>query len=66
MNSQPLSNVQEELLKLYSTDLSDAELHELKLLLSKFYALKASHAADKIWVKKNYSDSIVEDWLNEG
>jgi hypothetical protein len=41
----PLSNVQIELMKLFSTNLSDNELIELKDLLSRFYADKA--IADK-------------------
>jgi len=32
----PLNNIQIELIKLYSTGLTDAEMDELKSLLSKF------------------------------
>ncbi len=62
---EPLSNVQEELLKLYSTNLSTEELEELKTVLGKYYARKASKEADKIWDKKEYSDKIIDEWLNE-
>ena len=65
MYSQPLSNVQEELLKLYSADLSSEELEELKTVLGKYYARKASKTADKIWDEKKYSDETIEEWLNE-
>lgn len=65
MFSQPLSNVQEELLKLYSADLSSEEIEELKTVLGKYYARKASKFADKIWDEKKYSDKTVEEWLNE-
>lgn len=65
MLSQPLSNVQEELLKLYSADLSSEELEELKTVLGKYYARKATKAADKIWDDKKYSEKIIDEWLNE-
>ncbi len=65
MLSEPLSNVQEELLKLYSTNLSPEELEELKTVLGKYYARKATKGADKIWDSKKYSDETIDEWLNE-
>ncbi|MCK6614851.1 MAG: hypothetical protein L6Q47_11480 [Ignavibacteriaceae bacterium] len=61
---QPLSNVQEEILKLYSLNLSPEELTELKTLLGKFYALKASREADQVWEREQLSDDIMDQWLN--
>ncbi|MCC6549840.1 MAG: hypothetical protein IT279_07195 [Ignavibacteriaceae bacterium] len=61
---QPLSNVQEEILKLYSLDLSPEELTELKTLLGKYYAMKASKEADRIWKKEQFSDDTMDQWLN--
>jgi len=43
------SNVQLELLKLYSTDISDSELEEVKQKLADFFAKKATDEADKLW-----------------
>jgi len=65
MESQPLSNVQEELLKLYSQNLSADELKELKIVLGKYFALKGVKEADKIWDIKKYSNETMEAWLNE-
>ena len=65
MYSQPLSNVQEELLKLYSMDLSRDELEELKIVLSRHFARKATKAADHIRDDKRYSDETMDKWLNE-
>ena len=65
MLSQPLSNVQKELLKLYSTNLSPEELEELKTVLGKYYARKAVKSADKIWDNKKHSDETMDEWLNE-
>lgn len=66
MLSQPLSNVQEELLKLYSQNLSLEELKELKTILGKYFAHKATKESDKIWDIKKYSDDTMDIWLNEG
>ena len=61
MLSKPLTNVQEELLKLYSLNLSPKEL---KTALGTFFAHKATKEADKIWEEKKYSNKIMDSWLN--
>lgn len=66
MLTQPLSNVQEELLKLYSQNLSPEDLDELKKVLGKYFADKASKEADKIWDEKKFSNETMDAWLNEG
>jgi hypothetical protein len=60
----PLNNVQLELMKLFSTNLSDHELLELRDLLSNFYADKAIKKADSIWEEKGLSDQDMEKLLN--
>ena len=68
MNTQngTYSNVQLELLKLYSTDLSENELAELKGLLGKFYADKSIELADQEWQNKQLTNDKMDDWLNNG
>lgn len=61
----PLSNVQMELMKLYSTNLSDNELAELRDVLAKFYADKAINQANDIWDEKGLTNADMEKWLNE-
>jgi hypothetical protein len=63
--SLPLSNVQIELLKLYSTDLSEDELRDLKLLLAHFFAEKSIALANKIWDEKGLTDEDMDRWLND-
>jgi hypothetical protein len=60
-----LSNVQQEILKLYATELADNELYELKTQLAHYYAHKVIQAADKIWEEKPYSAEEMDKWLNE-
>ena len=61
----PLSNLQLELLKLYSFDISDADLLHIKRYLAKYFAFKAIGEADKVWEEKGYTDGTMDQWLNE-
>jgi hypothetical protein len=65
MRSQPLSNLQLELLKLYSTNLSQDDIIELRRILARYFAQKAIRQADKIWDEKGLSDEDMKNWLNE-
>ena len=60
-----LSNVQQEILKLYATELTESDLYELKMQLAHYYAQKAILMADKIWTEKAYSSDEMDNWLNE-
>ena len=59
------SNVQLELLKLYSTDISDSELEEVKQKLADFFAKKATEEADKLWDEKNMDNNLMTKWLDD-
>ena len=63
--SAPLSNIQIELLKLFSTNLSDGELKELKGVLAEFYARKSIQWGNQIWIEKGLTSKNMDDWLNE-
>lgn len=65
MYPQPLTNLQLEIVKLYSTDLERQELLELKQVLVSFFAQKAIAEADKVWEEKNLTDDEMEAWLDE-
>jgi len=60
----PLSNVQVELLKLFSVDLPESELLELKSMMAKFLLERARDSADAIWDKKGYSDEELKKILD--
>ncbi len=66
MIKEPLTNLQKEILKLYSTGMAEKDLNELKALLAKYYAQKSIKEADKIWIEKNLSNKDMDMWLNEG
>jgi len=63
-NKTPLSNVQLELMKLYSTNLTESEILELKDILAKFYAEKSIGEANKIWDEKGLTNADMDNWLN--
>lgn len=52
----PLSNVQAELLKLFSAEIPDNDLLELRKVIAKFLLEKARDSADAIWDKRGYTD----------
>jgi hypothetical protein len=63
--SQSLSNLQQELLKLYASDIDDADLLHIKRYLARYFADKAIKEADKIWDEKGYTNETMNQWLNE-
>ena len=64
--SPSLSNIQQELLKLYSSDIAETDLLNIKRYLAKYFAAKAIDEADNIWQQKGYNDDTMNKWLNEG
>jgi len=58
-----LSNIQKEMLKLYSTDIKEEELKDIKKMIGEYFAKKASKEADEIWEDKGYSDEEMDKWL---
>lgn len=63
--AHPLSNLQQELLKLYSSDIPEADLLHIKRYLAKYFAFKAIGEADQIWDERGYSNETMNQWLNE-
>ena len=59
----PLSNIQVELLKLFSVDIPDKHLLELKSMIARFLLDKARDKADIIWNEKGYSDEKLKQIL---
>ena len=60
-----LSNIQKELLQLYSNDISETSLIEIKKILARYFANKASSAMDDFWDEKGLSEQEMTDWTRE-
>jgi hypothetical protein len=56
----PLSNVQVELLKLFSAKVSEIHLLELKKVTAKFLLDKARDMADTVWDENGYTDENIQ------
>lgn len=61
---QPFTNVQLELLKTFSHQLSDTDLIELRKTLAIFFAERLIQQANEVWEEKNWSDKDVDSMLN--
>ena len=61
--SKPLTKLQIELLKIYSFDINDEQLIEIKNMLSSYFADKASDEMDKLWDKKGWTNDTMDEWL---
>jgi hypothetical protein len=65
MSNVQLSNLQLELLKLYSTNVEEDDLNDVKILLASYFSKKAISEADKVWESKKLSNKDMDKWLNE-
>lgn len=59
----PFSNIQMELLQLYKSDISDADLVVIKKMIADYFAEKSINMADEIWDKEGWDDKKIEDLL---
>lgn len=62
--SPRFSNLQLELLRLYSRDVSDEELLDIKKLLADYFAQRAIKGANAWWDANNFTDADVDRMLN--
>jgi len=62
---ETMSNLQLELLRLYENGVSEESLSEIKVILAKIFAGKATDSMDKIWEEKGLTEQDMIDWTNE-
>jgi hypothetical protein len=60
---RPLSNLQLELLKAFSHQLSEEDLLQIKALLAAFFAKKSIEAANKAWDEEGWNKEKVDTLL---
>ena len=63
--SQTLSNAQIELLKLFSSNLSEIELAELKKILLAYQIQRVSQLAEKNWDEKGWTEETMKQFRSE-
>lgn len=54
-----------ELLRLYGNGVSEESLLEIKTILAKYFADKATDVMDKVWDEKDLTEQTMIDWTNE-
>lgn len=63
--SQPLNELQMELLELFARQISDEELMDIKTMLSNYFAEKAMKEMEQEWKAKGYTEETEKHWLSE-
>ena len=61
---QPLTNVQLELLKVFTHNLTEEDLKELKNVLGQFFANRLVEKANKVWDEKGWTEEDVQRMLH--
>jgi hypothetical protein len=65
LQTQDLTNIQLELLKLFSTNISDEETADIKRLIVQYYKAKLDREMDILWEERGYTDDTATQWLEE-
>ena len=65
MQAQKLSNLQLELLKVFSYQLNQQQLTDIKNLLANYFAEQATKEMDKLWEENQWDENTMDTWLNE-
>ncbi len=65
MQDQKLTNLQLELLKIFSYQLEPQQLIDIKNLLANYFAEQATQEMDKLWDENKWDNSTMTEWANE-
>jgi hypothetical protein len=60
-----LSNLQQELLKLYACNVSDDQILEIRQLLADYFAQKIDREMNQLWQEKSWNEQTIESWKQE-
>ena len=63
--AEKLTNLQLELLKIFSVKLSEQQLLEIKEVLANYFASKATEEMDKLWEANGWTEETMKQWRNE-
>lgn len=59
------TKAQLDLLKLFSRTIPDQEWIEIKHLISRYFAEKATHEMDKLFKENGWNEDKIKEWSNE-
>ncbi len=60
---EPLTNLQLELLQLYSLNVPEKDLLVIKDLIANHFAEQASNEFDKLWDQNGWTNDTMDQWL---
>lgn len=58
----PLTNLQLELLKVFSRSVPDSDLLAIKQIISDYFARKATMLADDVWDREAFTEETMQEW----
>ncbi|MCF8243624.1 MAG: hypothetical protein K9J37_08975 [Saprospiraceae bacterium] len=64
-NSGNLTNLQRELLKVFSVNLDEHQLIDIRGLLTKYFAEMATKEMDRLWDERSWTQETMNEWANE-
>ena len=63
---KPLNELQMELLELlFARQISEEDLKQLKLIISNYFAQKATSEMERAWKERGYTEETEKQWLDE-
>lgn len=62
IQQRSLSNLQVELLKVFSHDLDESDLVAIQRMLANYFAEKATAAFDEVWDSEGWSNETMDAW----
>jgi hypothetical protein len=65
MQPQKLTNLQLELLKVFSYQLNQQQLTDIRNLLANYFAEQATREMDKLWEQQGWDENMMVEWANE-
>ncbi len=63
--TQELTNLQIELLEVFSYELSEEQIKEIRSLLADYFAEKVTNDVDKLFKEKNWGPEKIQEWSKE-
>lgn len=60
-----LTNLQQELLKLFAQQVSEADLQNIRTLIGQYFAKRLTKLADQAWEQQGWTEQTMHNWLNE-
>lgn len=60
-----LTNLQLEILQLFRYELDEKQLLEIRDLLARYFADRATEEMDRLWEERGWTEDTMEEWSEE-